>query len=118
MTSRSTGSPRPSVPHRRPSRSARSASFVSRSAPATGGRTWSRSQGWDVIHMTQYPEDALPRQAHLRYGAVALVTDYDTGLQRMPGVEPVTQEQVFGFFEDNVHRVRDLLFTVIPRLAV
>jgi hypothetical protein len=24
---------------------------------------------------------------------------------------------VFGFFEDNVHRVRDLLFAVIPRLA-
>jgi len=29
----------------------------------------------------------------------------------------VTQEQVFALFEDNVHRVRDLLFTVIPRLA-
>ena len=79
---------------------------------------WYRSQGWDVINMTQYPEAALAREADLRYGAVALVTDYDTGLEGMPGVEPVTQEQVFGFFEDNVHRVRDLLFTVIPRLAV
>jgi len=79
---------------------------------------WYRSQGWDVINMTQYPEVALAREAGLRYAAVALVTDYDTGLEGLPGVEPVTQEQVFGFFEDNVHRVRDLLFNVIPRLAV
>jgi hypothetical protein len=28
----------------------------------------------------------------------------------------VTQEQVFAFFEDNVHRIRDLLLAVIPDL--
>jgi 5'-methylthioadenosine phosphorylase len=78
---------------------------------------WYRSQGWDVINMTQYPEAALAREAGIPYGAVALITDYDTGLEGEPGVEPVTQEQVFGFFEDNVHRVRDVLFAVIPRLA-
>jgi 5'-methylthioadenosine phosphorylase len=77
---------------------------------------WYRSQGWQVINMTQHPEAALAREAGLRYAGVALVTDYDTGLEGLPGVEPVTQEQVFGFFEDNVHRVRDLLFTAIPRL--
>lgn len=78
---------------------------------------WYRSQGWDVINMTQYPEAALAREAGIPYGAVALVTDYDTGLEGEPGIEPVTQEQVFGFFEDNVHRVRDVLFAVIPRVA-
>jgi 5'-methylthioadenosine phosphorylase len=78
---------------------------------------WYRGQGWDVINMTQYPEAALAREAGIPYGAVALVTDYDTGLEGEPGVEPVTQEQVFAFFEDNVHRVRDVLFAVIPRLA-
>lgn len=78
--------------------------------------SWYRAQGWHVINMTQHPEAALAREAGIPYAAVALVTDYDTGLEGMPGVEPVTQEQVFGFFEDNVHRVRDLLFTAIPRL--
>jgi 5'-methylthioadenosine phosphorylase len=78
---------------------------------------WYRRQGWEVINMTQYPEAALAREAGIPYGAVALITDYDTGLEGEPGVEPVTQEQVFGFFEDNVHRVRDVLFAVIPRLA-
>jgi 5'-methylthioadenosine phosphorylase len=77
---------------------------------------WYRSQGWHVVNMTQHPEAALAREAGIRYVGVALVTDYDTGLEGLPGVEPVTQEQVFGFFEDNVHRVRDLLFTAIPRL--
>jgi len=77
---------------------------------------WYRTQGWHVINMTQHPEAALACEAGIPYAGVALVTDYDTGLEGMPGVEPVTQEQVFGFFEDNVHRVRDLLFTAIPRL--
>jgi 5'-methylthioadenosine phosphorylase len=77
---------------------------------------WYRSLGWDVVNMTQYPEAALAREADIRYAGVALVTDYDTGLEGMPGVEPVTQEQVFGFFEDNVHRIRDLLLAVIPAL--
>jgi 5'-methylthioadenosine phosphorylase len=77
---------------------------------------WYRRQGWEVINMTQYPEAALAREANLPYAGIALITDYDTGLEGEPGVEPVTQEQVFGFFEDNVHRVRELLFAVIPRL--
>jgi 5'-methylthioadenosine phosphorylase len=77
---------------------------------------WYRSAGWDVINMTQYPEAALAREADIRYAGIALVTDYDTGLEGMPGVEPVTQERVFAFFEDNVHRIRDLLLAAIPDL--
>jgi 5'-methylthioadenosine phosphorylase len=77
---------------------------------------WYRAQGWEVINMTQYPEAALARELDLPYAGVALITDYDTGLEGVEGIEPVTQEQVFGFFEANVGRVRDLLFEVIPRL--
>lgn len=77
-----------------------------------------RGQGWDVINMTQYPEAALAAEAGIPYAGVALVTDYDTGLDGEPGVRAVTQEEVFGFFESNVHRVRDLLATVIPALAL
>jgi len=77
---------------------------------------WYRNAGWDVINMTQYPEAALAREADMRYAGIGLVTDYDTGLEGMPGVEPVTQEQVFTFFENNVHRIRDLLLAAIPDL--
>ena len=63
--------------------------------------------------MTQAPEAALARELGICYCAIALVTDYDTGLEGMPGVEPVTQAEVFGFFERNVERVRSLLFRAL-----
>ena len=77
---------------------------------------WFRAAGWDVVNMTQYPEAALARELDLPYAGVALITDYDTGLEGVLGVEPVTQDEVFAFFEQNVHRVRDLLSEVIPAL--
>lgn len=77
---------------------------------------WYRAQGWEVINMTQYPEAYLARELGLHYAGIALITDYDTGVEDDPGIEPVTQEQVFGFFEENVHRVRDLLVDLVPTL--
>jgi 5'-methylthioadenosine phosphorylase len=77
---------------------------------------WYRAQGWHVINMTQYPEAYLARELGMHYSGIALVTDYDTGVEDDPGVEPVTQEQVFAFFEENLHRVRDLLHELIPAL--
>lgn len=78
---------------------------------------WYRAQHWDVVNMTQYPEAYLARELGMHYAGIALVTDYDTGVEDDPEVEPVTQEQVFRFFEDNVDRVRSLVLDVIPRLA-
>jgi 5'-methylthioadenosine phosphorylase len=77
---------------------------------------WYRSQGWDVVNMTQYPEAYLARELGICYLGIALITDYDTGVEDDPGVVPVTQDQVFSFFEENVHRVRGLLFDLIPTL--
>jgi 5'-methylthioadenosine phosphorylase len=79
---------------------------------------WYRSQGWDVVNMTQYPEAYLARELGLCYLGVALITDYDTGVEDDPTVEPVTMEQVFSFFDDNLHRLRLLLFDVIPTLPI
>lgn len=78
---------------------------------------WFQSAGWHVVNMTQYPEAALAREAGLRFAGIALITDYDTGIDHLPDVKPVTQDQVFASFENNVHRLRDLLLTAIPRLA-
>jgi len=82
---------------------------------------WYRAQGWSVINMTQYPEAYLARELGMCYAAIALITDYDTGLEGAlseggAGVEPVTQEQVFGFLRDNAARVRSLLFDLIPTI--
>jgi 5'-methylthioadenosine phosphorylase len=66
--------------------------------------------------MTQYPEAYLARELGMHYTGIALVTDYDTGVEDDEGIEPVTQEQVFAFFEENLHRVRMLLDELVPAL--
>jgi 5'-methylthioadenosine phosphorylase len=77
---------------------------------------WYRSAGWDVINMTQYPEAYLARELGLCYAGVALITDYDTGLEGVEGIQPVTMEAVFAMLARNVDRTRDLLFAAIPAI--
>ena len=47
-------------------------------------------------------------RAGLCYAAIALITDYDAGVEGI-GRRPVTQEEVFAFFEANVDKVREVL---------
>jgi 5'-methylthioadenosine phosphorylase len=70
---------------------------------------WYSRVGWDLVNMTQYPEAALAREAGIPYAGLALVTDYDAGLEGDDGVEPVTQERVFAMFEANLDRLRAVL---------
>ncbi|HUR18936.1 MAG TPA: S-methyl-5'-thioadenosine phosphorylase [Acidimicrobiales bacterium] len=78
---------------------------------------WYRSAGWEVINMTQYPEAYLARELGICYATMALVTDYDTGLEGVEGIEPVTIDEVFRVLARNVDRTRALLFSAIPKLA-
>jgi len=78
---------------------------------------WYRSAGWDVINMTQYPEAFLARELGMCYAAVALVTDYDTGVEGDDGVEPVSMDAVFEVLRQNVDRTRSLLFAAVPGLS-
>ena len=77
---------------------------------------WYRAQGWEVVNMTQYPEAYLARELGIHYTGIALITDYDTGVEDDRSVQPVTQEQVFRFFDENVHHIRALLLELIPKL--
>jgi 5'-methylthioadenosine phosphorylase len=72
--------------------------------------------GWEVIGMTGYPEAILARELELCYATVALVTDYDAGLEGSDDVPKVTAEDVMKVFTQNVERVRNLLEWVIPRI--
>jgi 5'-methylthioadenosine phosphorylase len=74
---------------------------------------WFRSQGWAVVNMTGYPEAVLAAEAAIPYAAIALVTDYDAGLD---GVEAVSQQAVFAVLGRNVARVRELLTRAIPNV--
>ncbi|HEX5949099.1 MAG TPA: S-methyl-5'-thioadenosine phosphorylase [Actinomycetota bacterium] len=74
-----------------------------------------RGQGWEVINMTQYPESVLARELEICYLNVSLITDYDVGVEG-EDVEPVSHERVIQVFSENISRLRDLLFRVIPAL--
>ncbi len=77
---------------------------------------WYAAMGWDVVNMTQHPEAVLARELGLCYASIALVTDWDAGLDGDPRVRPVTQSEVFGFLERNATRVRELLMEVLARV--
>lgn len=73
---------------------------------------WFGSHGWEVINMTQHPEAVLCREAGLRYAAIALITDFDAGLEGSD-IPTVTQAEVFAFFAANVDTVRKVLFRAL-----
>ncbi len=76
---------------------------------------WYASTGWDVINMTQSPEAALAQELGICYAAIALITDYDVGVEG-EDISPVTQAEVFAFVEANVEKVRDVLFRLLTGL--
>jgi 5'-methylthioadenosine phosphorylase len=75
---------------------------------------WFSSAGWDVVNMTQYPEAVLARELGICYAGVALVTDYDVGLEGVEGIAPVTMETVFRVLAENVEAVQRLLARAVP----
>lgn len=74
---------------------------------------WYQGQGWQVINMTQYPEAYLARELGLCYASLALVTDYDVGID---GVEPVEHAEVLRVFDANLGRLREALLAAVPAI--
>ncbi|MGE5583497.1 MAG: S-methyl-5'-thioadenosine phosphorylase [Bacillota bacterium] len=72
--------------------------------------------GWEVINMTQYPEGWLARELGICYVNVALITDYDVGLEGSPEIKPVTHEEVLKVFNHNLEKLRNLLLAMIEEL--
>ena len=76
--------------------------------------SWFRTMGWTVINMTGYPESVLAAEAGLPYATIALVTDYDAGVD---GHDPVTMDAVIRVMNSNVERLRAVLNETIPAIA-
>ena len=75
---------------------------------------WFQKMNWDVINMTGVPECHLARELGLCYATIAMVTDYDVGVE---GGEPVSAERVMETFRENNEKLRQLLFAAIPRIG-
>lgn len=72
------------------------------------------AQGWGLINMTGQPEAVLARELGVCYTSLALVTDYDAGVDHTGAV---TQEQVFAMFARNIDRLRALILAAAPKLT-
>jgi len=72
-----------------------------------------RSQGWDIINMTQYPEAILAREQEMCYANISMVTDYDSGLEGDPNAKPVDNDEVMRVFNANLGKLRSILLKAI-----
>jgi len=77
---------------------------------------WYGVQGWHVINMTQYPEVVLARELEMCYVNVALITDFDAGLEDDATVAAVSVADVLSVMASNNERVRRLILTLIEQL--
>jgi 5'-methylthioadenosine phosphorylase len=74
--------------------------------------------GWEVINMTQYPEGILARELGICYVNIALITDYDAGLEGNSDIKPVTHEEVLKVFNSNNDKLKSLLLAMIEDLPL
>lgn len=79
---------------------------------------WFSGMGWQVINMTQYPECYLARELGICYVNIALITDYDAGLEGRDDITPVTEKEVLKVFEENNRRVKQLVLAVIKEITI
>lgn len=75
---------------------------------------WYSRQGWEVINMTQYPEGYLARELEMCYTNIALITDYDAGVD---GGDAVVNTDVARVFAENLDKVKALLLDMIPAIG-
>ena len=72
-----------------------------------------RMLGADIINMSIAPEAALANEAGLKYAVVALSTDYDCW---KTDEAPVTWDEIFRVFQENVKHVTNLLAEVVRKV--
>ena len=75
---------------------------------------WFTGMGWSTINMTQYPEAHLARELEMCVVNIALSTDYDCGL--VGDVLPVSHAEVMKVFEQNLDKLRKVLFDLISTI--
>jgi 5'-methylthioadenosine phosphorylase len=74
-----------------------------------------RSQGWDIIGMTNLQEAKLAREAEICYSTLALVTDYDCW---HPGHDSVTVDMIVANLTQNANTARQVIASAVEQLPV
>jgi 5'-methylthioadenosine phosphorylase len=81
---------------------------------------WFARQGWDLVNMTQYPECYLAREAGICYAAMAMITDYDVGVDgcQTRFATDVSIEPVLAVFRRNVSVLKSVIADIVPQLPL
>ncbi|KXA90139.1 5'-methylthioadenosine phosphorylase, partial [candidate division MSBL1 archaeon SCGC-AAA259A05] len=66
----------------------------------------------DVVGMTNVPESVLARELEMCYSAISVVTNFAAGISR----EKLTHEEVAEIMDENMKRLKSLLYSTIPRV--
>lgn len=82
----------------------------------TAESLWFQSQKWEVINMTQYPENILARELEMCYTNISLITDYDAGLFGNKKLKPVDLKDVIRVFNENNEKIKKLIFEMIKNI--
>ena len=72
-----------------------------------------RLWGADIINMSTAPEAMLANEAKIPYAAVAMSTDYDCWKE---DEAPVSWDEILKVFNENAHRVKQILINTIPKI--
>lgn len=72
-----------------------------------------RIWGADIINMSIAPEAILANEAGIPYAAVAMSTDYDSW---KTDEKPVTWEEIYTVFNENIEKVTKLLLLTIKKI--
>lgn len=66
----------------------------------------------DVVGMTNVPESVLARELEMCYSTVSVVTNFATGISE----KKLTHEEVGEVMDENIEKVKKLIFSAIPRV--
>lgn len=74
---------------------------------------WFTQMGWHVVNMTEYPEVVLAREKEICFSAIAVVTDYDSGLVAEGKVRPVSTKEIIDNFRSNIEKIKKLILSAV-----
>lgn len=72
--------------------------------------------GGQVINMTQYPEGYLAKELGICYVNIAMITDYDAGLEGRDDIPPVEHEAVLEVFAANIDKLKQLIVKMVESI--
>ncbi len=75
--------------------------------------TFFKSIGAKIINMTQYPEVTLARERGICYSCIAIITDFDAGVEEELGIKPVEYKDVSAKFKENMPKLKSFISTII-----